>query len=107
MRRKLLVATVALFALLAVGYGSAYGRMSDCGDDFLGELRSRKISGHTLSGEKVAPSVTLALIRVAGPFIVRATVTVPRDLHATTYTARYVALPWGVMRISFEEVSYV
>ena len=107
MCRKLLIVAVAALATCAVGYGSAYLRARDCGVAFAGELKARKVVGTRFSGGKVVPSVTLSLIRVRGPFLVSAQVTIPRDLHATWYHASYLALPWGVYRLSWDEISYV
>ena len=38
------------------------------------------------------------------PFVVTGTFAIPRDLHASFYSTRYLVLPWGTYVLSKDEI---
>lgn len=86
----------ALVVISGIGYGLAWAARAQCADALYEELRARQVSGTTLGGDRVLPARDDAHAEVTAPFEVNVRITVPRGLHATIYTKRFLVWPWGL-----------
>jgi hypothetical protein len=91
-----LVAMVLVLATGGVGYGSAWSAKTRCADALYDEIRARNVSGLTLYGDRVLPTRDAVQVEITGPFVVTVWLWMPRDMHATIYTKRFLVWPWGV-----------
>ena len=82
-------------AVGGVGYGLAWSARARCADALFADVRARKVSGLAFGGGRVLPSRDDVQAEITGPFVVTAWISVPRDLHATIYTRRFLVWPWG------------
>jgi hypothetical protein len=78
------------FCTLAVGYASARYSLDSCADEVFADAQRRNVSGRHMDGQIVRPSRSDITAIISGPFLVEVWYSVPHDLHATDYSARYV-----------------
>jgi hypothetical protein len=90
------VAIVLVLAIGGVGYGLAWSAKGRCADALYDEVRARKVSGLTFHGDRVLPTRDAVQAEITGPFVVTVWISMPRDLHATIYTKRFLVWPWGM-----------
>ncbi|MUV14606.1 hypothetical protein [Noviluteimonas gilva] len=100
-----IAAIVLVLAIQGVGYGLAWSAKTRCADALYAEVTAHNVSGLTPRGDRVLPTRDAVQAQVTGPFEVTVWLAMPRDLHATIYTKRFVVWPWG-LRARKTEVLY-
>ena len=79
---------------LAVAYGTPYAAVDRCEAATWDYLRKYPVSGVGLDGRPISPEGDAVTTEIVGPFAVRTSYSVPRGLHATTYSHTCTAWPW-------------
>ena len=102
--RKIGLALVLLIAIAAVG-GTLLARHAqpEIERQTRAYVLERQVSGHGLGGP-VPPDQIEVFSGVEYPFVVTGTFAIPRDLHASFYSTRYLVLPWGTYVLSKDEI---
>jgi hypothetical protein len=105
-RRAYGLVALSVVLLLGVGYVSAFVRVPECKNAFVQDLNEHHVTGWGFPGPPVAPR-SADVVGSAWPFIVDVSLDLPLGMHGATYSARYLALPWGISQISRDVIRYV
>jgi hypothetical protein len=96
-----------LLALLFAGYASAFSATDRCKAQMLQDLRAHHVVGFDMARKKFEPDTRAMYTSVPWPFVVDVETSLPRDMHATIYRARFIALPWRVFFASRDAIHLV
>jgi hypothetical protein len=106
--RKLAVRILLFLLVLAgAGYACAFASSTECEYAMIRDMEAKGVRGSDMGGRKMAPKEATFTTTIRIPFVVEVETSLPRDLHATVYRARYFATPWRVYEISRDAIYLV
>lgn len=81
--------------IVGIGYATAWVSLDACAEEAFQEAKQRKISGYAFGGKRVHLTRADMFSEITGPFEVTVWFSLPRDLHATSYSKTFRVYPWA------------